>query len=86
MHVTGIYLNIFQPSHDRHLSGIARGMRRAGLLYSAHVNTQSLTIVQTQKGATKHPIYNVEDLEPFLGGREISEFEFTDSQVSLQDV
>ena len=73
-HLTGIYLNIFQPSHDRQLAKMCRNMKAEGLIKDTFVNMKCLTVVVPNSSGKKVMIYNVSDLVQFSGGRELAEF------------
>ena len=71
-----IFLNVFQPAHDRRLSRIARNMRHLGVIYNTFVNvTTCLTMVVAVENGPAYPIYSDSDLDYFSDGREIAEFE-----------
>ena len=71
-----IFLNVFQPAHDRRLSRIARNMRDAGVISNTFVNvTTCLTMVVAEENGRAFPIYCDSDLNQFSDGREILEFE-----------
>ena len=70
-----IFLNVFQPAHDRRLSRIARNMRHLGVIYNTFVNvTTCLTMVVAEENGRAYPIYCDSDLAHFSDGREIAEF------------
>ena len=73
-HQTGIYLNIFQPSHDRQLAMMCRNMKAEGLIKDTFVNMRCLTVVVPNGSGNKVMIYNASDLVQFAGGRNIAEF------------
>ena len=79
-----IFLDIFQPAHDRKLASIARRMRHKGLIDKTFVKPNGLTYVVPKGSTEKVRIYDTEDLEQFADGRDISEFDV--SHPDLEDV
>ena len=79
-HLTGIYLNIFQPSHDRQLASMAKKMRSAGLMTDTFVNMKSVTVIVTNDANEKVPILNVSDLEPYAERRELGELDVSQEE------
>ena len=79
----GIFLNIFQPAHDRQLARMARRMKRAGLIQDTYVNLSGLTIVRTKGKNEKVEIYKREDLKQVAAaeGRNLSEFDDDDERI-----
>ena len=78
-----IFLNIYQPAHDRRLASIARKMRNEGLIYDTYVRPNGLTTVVPNGSKKKVRIYDDEDLETFSRGRNIEEFDV--STTNLED-
>ena len=76
-HSEGIYLNIFQPSHDRHLGRMARRMRDEKLIEDTFPNLSGLNIVLTKGKRERVEIRTRGDLEPFAtaNGRKLADFE-----------
>ena len=72
-----VFLNIFQPAHDRRLASIARRMRFEKLIAKTFVKANGLTVVVPLKSTEKVFIYDIEDLEVFATakGRDINEFD-----------
>ena len=82
-HEQKIFLDIFQPAHDRRLASIARKMKHKGLISKTFVRPNGLTHVVPNGSSEKIRIYDEEDLEVFCDGRSISEFD--DSQLDLEE-
>ena len=82
-HKKKIFLNIFQPSHDRRLASIARRMRNEELIAKTFVKPNGLTVVVPLESTEKVRIYDIEDLEVFANGRDINEFDV--SKTYLED-
>jgi len=82
-HLKGIFLNIFQPAHDRHLGRMARRMKKAELIHDTYSNLSRLTIVLTKGKKEKVEIRSREDLETFAEakGRRLSEFDDDDVKI-----
>ena len=77
-HLKGIYLNIFQPFHDRKIGIIARRMKKAGLLHDSFSTLSGLTVAVSLEKREKFAINDLKDLERFAEakGRTMSEFDF----------
>ena len=78
-----IFLDIFQPAHDRKLASIARKMKNAGLIGKTFVRPNGLTMVVPKDSTERVRIYDIEDLEAFANGRDINEFDV--SQTNLEE-
>ena len=70
-----IFLDIFQPAHDRRLASIARKMKAKGLISKTFVRPNGLTHVVPNGSSEKVRIYDDEDLEAFCDGRGLAEFD-----------
>ena len=82
-HQKKIYLDIFQPAHDRRLASIARKMWREGLIKNTFVKPNGLTVVVPLNSTEKVKIYDIEDLKAFANGRHIGEFDV--SEMNLEE-
>ena len=80
-----IFLNIFQPTHDRRLASIARRMRYEQVIAKTFVKANGLTVVVPLESSEKVFIHDIEDLEVFATakGRDINEFDV--STTNLED-
>ena len=70
-----VFLDIFQPSHDRRLASMARNMKYKGLIEKTFVRPNGLTYVVPKGSTDKVRIYDTEDLEQFADGRDMDEFD-----------
>ena len=82
-HKKQIFLNIFQPAHDRKLASIARRLRTEGLIADTFVKPNGFTIVVANDSMEKVRIYDDKDLEAFAHGRNLDEFDI--STTSLKE-
>ena len=82
-HQKQIFLDIFQPAHDRRLASIARRMRNEGLISKTFVRPNGLTHVVPNGSSEKVRIYNEEDLEAFCDDRSVADFDL--SQMDLDE-
>ena len=80
-HKKKIFLDIFQPAHDRRLASIARRMRYEGLISKTFVRPNGLTYVVPNESSEKIRIYDEDDLEAFCDDRSIAEFDVNQSDL-----
>ena len=79
-----IFLDIFQPAHDRRLAFIARRMRSEGLITNTFVKPNGFTYVIPKGSTNKVKIYDIDDLAQFADGRDVNEFD--ESYTDLEEV